>query len=242
MKIEIEGMRGRYAATRGKGSEHTARNRLRPSLLQYDYLTLQTLSESISELIARVPEPSSGARALDVGSSRSPYRPTVEGRGFRLETLDLTREDGADHVGTVEATGLPGDAYALVLCTQVLEHCDDPWRAAGEIRRILAPGGHVILSAPHVWFYHPHPHDHWRFTQEGMVRLCRENGLEPVLLLAQGGTMLTAVQVHNFLLYGVLGRWGAPAYLVLNLLGRGLDRLAPNELFCHNFACLARRR
>jgi SAM-dependent methyltransferase len=233
-------MRGRYAAARGKGSQHTAGNRLRPSLLQYDYLTLQTLSESIAELIAQVPAPSPGANAVDLGSSRSPYRPTVEGRGFRLETLDLTHDEGADHVGTVEATGLPDESFELVLCTQVLEHCDDPWRAVGEIRRILAPGGHVILSAPHVWFYHPHPHDHWRFTQEGMVRLCRENGLEPVLLLAQGGTILTAFQVLNFLLYGIAGRWGIPFFAVLNLLGRALDRMLPNELFCHNFACLAR--
>ncbi len=240
MRIEIEGMPERYAAARGRGSEHSARNRLHPSLLQYDYLALQALSESMAELIAHVPGP--GGRAIDLGSSRSPYRLPVEGRGFRLETLDLTREDGADHLGTVEATGLPDESYQLVLCTQVLEHCDDPWRAAAEIHRILAPGGHAILSAPHVWFYHPHPHDHWRFTQEGIVRLCRESGLEPVLLLSQGGTVLTAVQVLNFLLFGTLGRWGTPAYFALNLLGRALDRLAPNELFSHNFACLVRRR
>jgi hypothetical protein len=53
--------------------------------------------------------------------------------------------------------------------------------------------------------------------------------------------VLTLCQVLNFLAYGVLGRAGAPLYAALNLAAAVGDRLAPNELFCHNFACLTRR-
>jgi SAM-dependent methyltransferase len=117
----------------------------------------------------------------------------------------------------------------------------NPWAAVREIHRILRPGGYAILSAPHVWFYHPHPTDHWRFTQEGMTHLCRDAGLAPVTLLAQGGSLVTLGQVLNFLAYGVLGRAGAPLYAAINVLASWGDRVAPNELFCHNFACLARK-
>jgi hypothetical protein len=74
-----------------------------------------------------------------------------------------------------------------------------------------------------------------------MVRLCKDAGLEPSVLLAQGGSILTFFQVLNFLAYGVLGRAGAPVYAFWNVVASVGDRLAPNELFCHNFACLARR-
>jgi 2-polyprenyl-3-methyl-5-hydroxy-6-metoxy-1,4-benzoquinol methylase len=233
---------GFLAAQAGKASRHAVADRVHPVLWQYDYLTLSRLSSDVRRLIGEIASAAPGARALDLGADKSPYRQLLESRGYEVRTLDITRDGGADYEGTAEATGLPEQSFDLVLCTQVIEHCMNPWVAMREIRRILKPGGRVIVSAPHVWFFHPHPTDHWRFTQEGMVRLCREAGLEPVTLLAQGGTVLTLCQILNFLAYGVFGRAGAPVYAVMNVLAAIGDRLAPNELFCHNFACLATRR
>ena len=242
MRLDIADLRRRFeAAQAGKRSRHLPEDRIDPSIFQYDYLTLRTLSDDIQRLIAALPAASAGAVALDLGSDKCPYRALLESRGYTVKTLDLTLEHGADYAGTAEETGLPSESFDVVLCTQVIEHCMNPWRALAEAHRILKPGGALIVSAPHVWFYHPHPTDHWRFTQEGMVRLCRDAGLEPVELLAQGGSIVTLFQVVNFLAYGVLGRVGAPLYALGNVLGGALDRVAPNELFCHNFACLARR-
>jgi SAM-dependent methyltransferase len=228
-------------AQTGKASRHAIADRVHPSIFQYDYLTLSLLSADVHRLVAELPDAASGASALDLGSDKSPYRALLESRGYGVRTLDLTLDSGADYAGTVEATGLPDGSCDVVICTQVLEHCLNPWQAVREIHRILRPGGFLIASAPHVWFYHPHPTDNWRFTQEGLAHLCREAGLQPVTLLAQGGSVTTLVQVVNFLLYGVAGRLGAPIYAVLNVLARAGDRVVRNQLFCHNFACLARR-
>lgn len=241
MQIDLEHMRREFERVQqGKRSRHSVADRVKPSRWQYDYLTLSALSRDIRALVSQLPTVTQG-RALDVGCDRSPYRELLTARGYAVETLDITRDNGADYAGTAEATGLPDASFDLVLCTQVLEHCMNPWAAVREIHRILRPGGYAMVSAPHVWFYHPHPTDHWRFTQEGMVHLCRDAGLEPMTLLAQGGSLLTLGQVLNFLAYGVLGRAGAPLYATLNVLASAGDRVAPNELFCHNFACLARR-
>lgn len=234
-------MRDRFRATQsGKQSRHSVSDRTDPRWWQYDYLTLSRLSRDLRALLAQLPQ-ADNAVALDLGSDKSPYRAELSARGYQVRTLDITRDGGADYAGTAEATGLPGASFDLVLCTQVVEHCMNPWAAVREVHRILRPGGHFIVSAPHVWFYHPHPTDHWRYTQEGLAHLCREAGLEPVTLLAQGGTVLTLFQVLNFLSYGVMGRAGAPLYALLNAAGAAGDRLMPNELFCHNFACLARK-
>jgi hypothetical protein len=241
MRIDLDRMRDGFVAVQGtKASRHSVEDRIHPSPWQYDYLTLSRLARDVEALLREVPRPPASARALDLGSDKCPYRDLLTARGYRVETLDITRDRGADYAGTAEATGLPDASFDLVLCTQVIEHCMNPWAAVREINRILKPGGYLVVSAPHVWFFHPHPTDHWRFTQEGMAHLCREAGLEPVTLLAQGGSVLTLFQVLNFLAYGVLGRGGAPLYGALNLAGAIGDRLVPNQLFCHNFACLAR--
>lgn len=242
MRVDLERMRESFLSVQaGKASPHTVGDRTRPSRWQYDYLTLSRLARDVEALVREVPRGVTDSPALDLGADKSPYRDLLRSRGYAVKTLDITLDGGADYAGTAESTGLPDGSFDLVLCTQVLEHCMNPWAAIREIHRILKPGGHVIASAPHVWFFHPHPTDHWRFTQEGMAHLCREAGLEPVSLLAQGGSVLTLFQVLNFLAYGVLGRSGAPVYAALNVAAAIGDRLAPNQLFCHNFACLARR-
>lgn len=219
---------------------HSAAGRVRPSLLQYDYMVLRSLSDAIDRLIETVPRPVARQRALDIGSDLCPYQDALEARGYAVETLDLAGS-AADHAGTVESTGLPDKSFDLVLCTQVLEHCLDPFRAIQEIHRILKPGGRLLASAPHVWFYHPHPTDHWRFTQQGMAQICERGGLTLRQLLAQGGSVLAAAQIMNFLAFGVLGRAGAPLYLASNLVAPLLDRVLSNDLFCLNFALLAER-
>jgi 2-polyprenyl-3-methyl-5-hydroxy-6-metoxy-1,4-benzoquinol methylase len=242
VRLDISTLKESFeSAQRGKSSRHSVEDRTEPSILQYDYLTLSTLSADVRALVAELPTPPHGARALDLGCDKSPYRELLERKGYEVRTLDVTLQFGADYEGTAEKTGLPDASFELVLCTQVLEHCQNPWQAMAEIRRILRPGGFAILSAPHVWFYHPHPSDNWRFTQEGMIHLCREHGLLPRTLLAQGGSLLTVFQILNFLAYGALGRTGAPLYALLNSVGRVSDRLVRNPLFSHNFACLAQR-
>jgi len=240
MRIDL-GSLSLHAARPYTPAPYSGRNRTRPSLLRHDYLSLDALSADVERLVDEIPDSTARRFALDLGCDSSPYGDLLSRRGYSVRTLDLTPGSGADFVGTAEETGLPAESFDLVLCTQVLEHCNDPWRAVREIHRILRPGGYLVASAPHVWFYHPHPTDHWRFTQQGIAHLCRGAGFDVQAVLSQGGTVLAAAQVANFLAFGVLGRAGAPLYAVVNVAGKALDRIVRNELFCINFAVLARR-
>ncbi len=56
-----------------------------------------------------------------------------------------------DHLGDIDHDGLAqfGDgAFAFVICNHVIEHVANPIKLLGEIFRIAAPGGVVVLSAP----------------------------------------------------------------------------------------------
>jgi len=49
-------------------------------------------------------------------------------------------------VGMGENMGLPSNSAAFVACYNVLDHCLDPRMVLSEIRRILQPGGRVLLG------------------------------------------------------------------------------------------------
>jgi len=56
----------------------------------------------------------------------------------------------------------------------VLEHCDQPFKMAENMTRLLKEGGKVVVSAPFCWKLHGYPSDYWRFSPNGIKRLFPE--------------------------------------------------------------------
>ena len=52
------------------------------------------------------------------------------------------------HQASAEAIPLPDDAFDVVLCGMGLQFMADKPAALGEMRRVLAPGGRLVLNAP----------------------------------------------------------------------------------------------
>lgn len=112
---------------------------------------------------------------LDVGCGPKPYYPFFEPYASEYVGVDV-KDAAAELEGTVESIPAADGFYKVVLCTQVLEHADDPAAAIRELRRVAAPGGRVLLSTHGVQIYHPNPDDYWRWTHAGLEKLFRENG------------------------------------------------------------------
>lgn len=110
-------------------------------------------------------------RVLDVGCGVKPYFPYFAPFAESYVGVDVVDNPAADLLGCVENLPVGDASFDVVLCTQVLEHCDDPARAVAELRRVTAPGGRVLASTHGVQVYHPSPHDFWRWTHEGLRRL-----------------------------------------------------------------------
>jgi SAM-dependent methyltransferase len=69
------------------------------------------------------------------------------------------------------------DATADVAIVSGFLHISpDPKESLKEVKRILKPGGCLILTVPFVFQYTPEPTDYWRFTEEGLSWLLYNAG------------------------------------------------------------------
>lgn len=165
-------------------------------------------------------------RVLDVGCGVKPYYPVFAGVASEYVGVDVVENPAADLIGPVEALPVGDATFDLVLCTQVLEHCDDPAQAVRELRRVTRPGGRVLASTHGVQVYHPSPHDYWRWTHEGLERVFTENGewssvaVTPAAGTASALAMLLGTFVEIALRRTPLAR---PPVWALNSLGSALD-------------------
>lgn len=126
-----------------------------------DSLHRQHLDRWLSSAIPTTP----GLVCLDVGSGgggRGRYRPSLSQRWVHADLV-------AGHVrADVRALPFRRRAFDLVRATEMIYHLGvrDLAGALGEIRRVLRPGGRLVLSAP-LLFPPINPHDKTRLTETG---------------------------------------------------------------------------
>lgn len=109
-------------------------------------------------------------RVLDFGCGCSPYRSLFPGADYRR--ADYINIDKLDYrIGEDERIPEEDNSFDIVLSTQVLEHIAKPKLYLKEARRLLKPGGRLILSTHGIFAEHGCPFDFHRWTADG---LCKE--------------------------------------------------------------------
>jgi SAM-dependent methyltransferase len=158
---------------------------------------------------------------LDVGCGARPYQPLLPA-GVRSFGVDAAPAAGtrADAWALAGALPFSAGAFDTVLCTQVLEHLPNPAAALAEVARVLAPGGRLVLTAPQTWSLHEEPHDYWRFTRFGLNQLCRDAGLVPRRVVAEGG-FFAVVGISLAFHLGSCARWAAERLLLARTIPAG---------------------
>jgi len=86
-------------------------------------------------------------------------------------TLDIDPNTRPTVVGDAHNMPFPDSSFDAVTHIYVFEHLCNPSKAAGEILRVLKPGGYMLGIVP---FFHPYHarkdgyRDYWRFSKDGI--------------------------------------------------------------------------
>lgn len=146
-----------------------------------------------------------GERVLDIGCGNARDIAKIAERGGQVVGVDISAgmiAAAKQELGRMGMSGITlqvGDATSLVfpdayfdkvLCSEVIEHIPDASQALREMRRVLRPGGSLVLSTPNkgslygferYWIWErllrrkwPHPYDEWRNMPE-LVSLVEQN-------------------------------------------------------------------
>lgn len=132
------------------------------------------------------------ARILDAGcgSGRNMIdlarHGTVTGIELSATSVALARERSSGEVveGSVLEMPFAADSFELAASLDVIEHLQDDLLALRELRRVVAPGGALLVTVPaYQWLWSGHDeinHHHRRYTRSSLLRVARQAGWEPV--------------------------------------------------------------
>ena len=132
-------------------------------------------------------------RLLDIGCGEKPYKDIFSSRVDSYVGIDLSKTLHSKHAVDVFANAhhLPfkENIFDTVLCLEVLEHVEKPLEVLKEIYTVLTKGGVLILSVPQNYWLHNDPGDFYRFTQEGLIEVVKnQTGFTINYIDSIGGT------------------------------------------------------
>lgn len=174
---------------------------VRPSLRDFTYLDCRRRAELIAEQAAKLPPELHSL--LDVGGKGKPYACFFAGRVANHYVLDVAPAYSVDVVGDARSIPLSDASMDVVLATQVLEHIPDPVAVIGEIRRVLKPGGTLMLSVPSIFPQHGSPGDYWRYMPQGLEWILRD--FHSVTVRGEAGTVPSIFLILNVYLQLLTG-------------------------------------
>lgn len=144
-----------------------------------------------------------GRKVAEVGSRRTQPDAFRDLRQFvdaaSYVGFDLQPGPGVDEVldfDEEEAPEVYHEAFAGVICAEVLEHVKDPAIFLGRVGQLLEVDGLLLVTTLFAFPFHGYPSDYWRFSEIGLRVLLERVGYQ-VLETANAGKVRFELSDHG---------------------------------------------
>lgn len=181
-------------------------------------------------------------KTLDIGCGTKPYEklcPSSQYIGLELDSEQNRATKSADCFYDGHRIPFEDAHFDSVLFNQVLEHVFHPDELLLEIKRILKPGGKLLISVPFLWNEHEEPLDFARYSSYGLKYLLQKQGFEIMESRKSVNDIRVLFQLFNLFLNqkmktanGYINVFLRILFLSpMNILGELLARITPG---CEN--------
>ena len=217
---------------------------------QHNWLIFSIINPAIK---ARVKNYAKG-RLVDIGCGEKPYKdiisPYVDVHIGVDHEKSLHDKSNVDLIGTAYSLPLESIYCDTAICTDVLEHLEDPLLAILETWRVLKYGGYAIYTVPLFWHLHEEPRDFYRFTKHGLNYLFKKGGFEVIEITALTGFTVTFAQELVYFLYGFRKKgiinplwWIIPPIChVIQMLAYLINKIEKTEMFTCEYIVVVRKQ
>ena len=169
--------------------------RINPSA---DKKNVQVSSWLITKLISKCYEENipiyARGRLLDLGCGNVPlfdaYKPYIE-NNICVDWGNSVHKNSYLDVVTDLNMKLPfsDKTFETILFSDVLEHLENPKIMFEEMKRVLKPGGCILMNVPFHYWIHEEPYDYCRYTEYWYKKIAESLDLEIVIIKRIGGVM-----------------------------------------------------
>ncbi|MBI5837838.1 MAG: methyltransferase domain-containing protein [Candidatus Eisenbacteria bacterium] len=133
-----------------------------------DYARLDPVKSRLVTVLSAGAARCPAGRWLDIGAGSGIHREIFAGRAESYVALDPRPRGPGVVPGTGEALPFRDAAFDTAVLAEVLEHVPAVEPVLAEARRVLRPGGGLLVTAPFVFYEHEAPHDYRRFSRRGL--------------------------------------------------------------------------
>lgn len=146
------------------------------------------LKKYIDDIVTTYDTP--GKKLIDIGAGRCQYKSKFKNVIYKSQDIVNNSNKSIDYVCDAGDIPVDNSSFDYILCTQALEHFNEPDLCFKEFNRILKEGGLLFLTTHQSFEEHMVPNDYFRYTRYGLKYLAGKNNFQVIKIEPEGGRFI----------------------------------------------------